>query len=144
MTARQDPSEKRVKTRLPVRLRVDVRLITEQERVDILAGLGFPELENEGMALTSPRHGLRRSESRDMSCSGMRLSVNGLGTVEAGAALCLDLHLPGERRVVKLLGDVMWAAEHQGEPVAGLRIAALEEEGLRRLQRSLNRAVDDR
>jgi len=144
MNSTQSSPEKRVKTRLPVHLRVDVRLITEQERVDILAGLGFPELENEGMALTSPRHGLHKTESRDVSASGMRLRVEGLGNIEAGSALCMDLHLPGERRVVKLLGDVMWSADHGGEPVAGLRIAALEVEGLRRLERSLSRAVDDR
>jgi hypothetical protein len=140
MSSSKPPSEKRVKIRLPVRMRVDVRMITEQERVDILAGLGFPELESEGMALQSPRHGLQRSESRDLSSSGMRVKVEGLGQVEAGSALCLDLHLPGERRVVKLLGDVMWSGEHAGEPVAGLRIAALEEEGMRRLERQLAKA----
>jgi hypothetical protein len=144
MSSSQTSPDKRVKKRLPVQMRVDIRLITEQERVDILAGLGFPDLENEGMALASPRHGLHRSESRDMSASGMRLKVDVLRDVEPGAALCMDLHLPGERRVVKLLGDVMWAGEQGGEGVAGLRIAALEEEGLRRLERSLNRAVDDR
>ena len=57
--------------------------------------------------------------------------------MEPGSALSLDLHLPGERRVVKLMGDVMWAAELGGEPVAGLRIAALEEEGMARLVQAL-------
>ena len=62
-------ADKRIKARRPVRLRVDARLISEQERVDILAGLGFPELETEGMALPRPRHGMQRSESRDLSAS---------------------------------------------------------------------------
>jgi hypothetical protein len=47
--------------------------------------------------------------------------------------MCLDVHIPGDHRVVKLLGDVMWVGQSDGEPVAGLRIAALDQEGLRRL-----------
>lgn len=124
--------DKRVKPRLAVRLRVDARLLQEQERDAILAGLGFPELENEGLALSQPRHGLKRSESRDVSASGLRLRVEGLNGVETGRSMCLDVHLPGDHRVVKLLGDVVWVGLRDGEPVAGLRIAALEEEGLRR------------
>jgi hypothetical protein len=125
--------EKRIKPRVPVRLRVDARLIQEEEREAVLAGLGFLDLDTEGMALSRPRHGLKRSESRDVSASGLRLNVGGLGDVEVGRSLSLDVHVPGETRVVKLLGDVMWVGFNNGEPVAGLRIAALDEEGLRRL-----------
>jgi len=137
---RPSPQDKRVRTRLSVRLRVDARVLSEQERVDILAGLGFPELEHEGPALPSTRNGFHRAESRDASASGLRLALGGLLGVEQGAALSLDLHLPGERRVVRLLGDVIWSADQSGEQVAGLRIAALEEEGLRRLRRALEDA----
>jgi hypothetical protein len=133
----QTSLEKRIKPRLTVRLRVDARLIQEQERDALLAGLGFPDLDNEAMALSRPRHGLRRSESRDVSASGLRLKVDGLEQLEAGKSLSLDVHLPGDHRVVKLLGDVMWVGERDGEPVAGLRIAALHEEGLRRLLAAL-------
>lgn len=129
--------DKRVCSRRPLRLRVDARLITQQERGDILAGLGFPELEHEGPALARTRHGFQRGESRDASASGLRLALSDVPGLEQGAALSLDLHLPGERRVVRLLGDVIWLAEEAGERLAGLRIAALEEEGLRRLQRAL-------
>lgn len=134
------PHEKRIRERHPVKLRVDARLITEQERIDILSGLGFPELENEGLALSRPRHGFVRTESRDASASGLRLAVDPLAGVEEGAALSLDVHLPGERRVVRLLGDVIWAQPQEGEALAGLRIAALEEEGLRRLILALKKA----
>jgi hypothetical protein len=123
-----------------VRLRVDARVITEQERVDILAGLGFPELEHECPALPRTPHGYHPAQSLDASTSGLRLALSGLAGVESGGALSLDLHLPGERRVVRLLGDVIWSANQEGELVAGLRIAALEEEGLRRLQRALDGA----
>jgi hypothetical protein len=130
--------EKRVKPRASLRLRVDARLVQEQERDAIMAGLGFPELENEGLALSRPRHGLQRSESRDISASGLRLQVSGLGGVETGRSLCLDIHLPDDHRVVKLLGDVMWVGQSDGEPVAGLRIAALDQEGLARLLQLLS------
>ena len=130
-------AEKRISSRVPVCLRVDARVIDEQERDAILAGLGFSELNNEGLALSRPRHGLRRSESRDVSASGLRLNVDGMGGVETGRTLCLDIHLPDDHRVVKLLGDVMWVGERNGEPVAGLRMAALQQEGLRRLLEAL-------
>jgi hypothetical protein len=130
-------AEKRISSRVPVCLRVDARVIDEQERDAILAGLGFSELNNEGLALSRPRHGLRRSESRDVSASGLRLKIDDLGGVETGRTLCLDIHLPEDHRVVKLLGDVMWVGERNGEPVAGLRMAALQQEGLRRLLAAL-------
>jgi hypothetical protein len=60
-----------------------------------------------------------------------------MGGVETGRTLCLDIHLPDDHRVVKLLGDVMWVGERNGEPVAGLRMAALQQEGLRRLLEAL-------
>lgn len=133
-------AEKRIQTRKPLRLRVDARLLTEQERIDILAGLGHADLDSEALAYSRPRHGMQRASTHDLSVSGLRLAVEPLGDLEPGAALCLDVHLPGEGRVVKLLGDVMWSAKQDGTPVAGLRIAALEMEGLERLRRALQDA----
>jgi|GEM_PF-1811617 hypothetical protein len=133
MSSSSSFEDKRVRPRSAVRLRVDARIISEDERVDILSGLGFPELENEGMSLTRPRRGFMRLETRDASASGFRLSVEALEGVDKGGALSLEVHLPGEGRVVRLIGDVIWADNQSGERVAGLRIAALEEEGLERL-----------
>jgi hypothetical protein len=116
---------------------VDARLVKEQERDAVFAGLGFLELENEDLALSRPRHGLQRSESCDISASGLRLKVDSLDGVKTGTALCLDVHLPRNSRVVKLLGDVMWVGQIDGVPVAGLRMAALAEEGMRRLLTAL-------
>ncbi|HTB35332.1 MAG TPA: PilZ domain-containing protein [bacterium] len=140
MSSNPASADKRVRPRSTVRLRVDARIISEDERVDILSGLGFPELENEGMSLTRPRRGFKRLETRDASASGLRLSIQELEGVDKGGALSLEVHIPGEGRVVKLIGDVMWADNLAGEPVAGLRIAALEEEGLKRLIQALERA----
>lgn len=136
------PSEKRIQARKRLQLRVDARMISEQERIDILAGLGHPDLETEGLALSRPRWGMKRVDSRDVSASGLRIEVGPLGSVASGAALSLDVHLPGESRVVKLLGDVMWSGEEAGQPVIGLRIAALDLEGLERLKRALQKAPD--
>jgi hypothetical protein len=140
MASSQPASEKRIQSRKRIQFRVDARLITEQERIDILAGLGHPDLETEGMALSRPRFGMTRLDSRDMSGSGMGLRTAPLGDIPEGAALSLDVHLPGESRVVKLLGDVMWTGQDSGAPVAGLRIAALDEEGLLRLLDALRQA----
>jgi hypothetical protein len=136
MSQASDP-EKRVKARKRLQLRVDARIITEQERIDILAGLGHPDLDNEGLALSRPRWGMVRTASEDVSASGLRLQVSVLGELSPGSAMSLDVHLPGERRVVKLLGDVMWAGQQEGQAVAGLRIAALELEGHQRLVQTL-------
>ena len=140
MSPNTSSADKRVRPRRSVRLRVDARIISENERVDILSGLGFPELENEGMSLTRPRRGFLRLETRDASASGLRHSVQALEGVDRGGALSLEVHLPGEGRVVRLIGDVIWADEFSGERVAGLRIAALEEEGLTRLIKALETA----
>lgn len=134
-------AEKRIQTRKPLRLRVDARLLSEQERIDILAGLGLPDLDSEALAYSRPRHGMQRALTQDVSVSGLRLMAEPLGALDPGSALCLDVHLPGEGRVVKLLGDVMWTSSQDGTPVAGLRIAALEIEGLERLRQALQ-AVD--
>jgi len=140
MSSPSQSSEKRIQSRKRIQLRVDARLITEQERIDILAGLGHPDLDSEGMALSRPRFGMTRLSSQDVSGSGLRLQTNALGEVPEGSALSLDVHLPGEARVVKLLGDVMWTGEDAGKAVAGLRIAALDQEGLLRLLDALRQA----
>jgi hypothetical protein len=134
------PAEKRIQSRKRIQLRVDARLITEQERIDILAGLGHPDLDTEGMSLSRPRFGMTKLNSHDASGSGLRLQTGALGEIPEGSALSLDVHLPGEQRVVKLLGDVMWTGEDGGAPVAGLRIAALDQEGLLRLLNALQKA----
>ncbi|MGH7442022.1 MAG: PilZ domain-containing protein [bacterium] len=135
----QNPSdEQRIKPRYTMTLRVDARLIRPEERHAVFAGQGLAELDNEALAMSRPRGDLSRSESRDLSASGLRLSLKGLTGVAVGRSLCLELHLPGERRVVKALGDVVWIGLENGEPVAGLRLAALAREGLDRLLTALH------
>ncbi len=128
-----ESGEKRITPRTAARLRVDARLVRPEERHALMAGQGFAELDDEALSLSRPRHGLTRLESRDVSASGLRLKVQGLEGVSTGKGLCLDVHLPGDRRVVKLLGEVVWTGESAGEPVAGVRMASLAQEGLRRL-----------
>jgi hypothetical protein len=133
-------SDKRVRPRIPLVLRADARLITEQERIDIQAGLGLADLDTEALSLSRPRWDMTPAQTQDLSGAGLRLRFQGLRAVEAGQSLCLDLHLPGHQRVVKLLADVMWSREDDGQPVAGLRFAALEQEGFYRLLDHLGRA----
>lgn len=142
MSSAYSPSEKRLRPRKALQLRVDARLITEQERIDILAGLGHPDLDTEALSLSRPRWGMQRLFSQDVSASGLRLAVAALGEIPEGSALCLDVHLPGQQRVVKLLGDVIWSGQQAGLPVAGLRIAALEQEGLIRLAQAIQAAPE--
>lgn len=132
-------SDKRNQPRLSVQLRVDAKILDENKKIDILSGNGYPDLDQESLALTKPRRGHRSSYTYDVSASGLRLDAAILDEVEHGTSVELDVHLPGERRVVKVLAEVMWAQKGEDSPIAGLRFAALEDEGLRRLREYLNK-----
>lgn len=140
--SRPQVPDQRIRPRLPLRLRIDVRKISASERDALLAGMGFPDLDQEALSLSRPRHGWKRMESRDVSTSGLGLRVSEDLDWDSGATLCLDVHLPGDSRVVKLLADVMWKDERGGEAMAGVRMAALEKEGLVRLSGMLSEAAD--
>jgi hypothetical protein len=127
--------DQRNQKRVPVQLRADIQLLEERRRVDIMAGMGYPDLDQESLALSSPRRGRSACTTEDISASGMRLSAELLKGLDHGSCIEMDLHIPGERRVVKLLTEVMWADEGHGR--AGLRFAALENEGLQRLRKYL-------
>jgi hypothetical protein len=134
MAQSQDSSDKRNQPRVSIKLRVDAKVLADTQRDDILAGNGYPDLDQESLSLTHPRRGRQACQTFDVSPSGLRLSAAELTGLGHGTSLELDLHLPGERRVVKLLAEVMWAEKGQDSPVVGLRFAALEDEGMRRLR----------
>ena len=131
--------DKRNQPRVSIDLRVDAKLLDERQKEDILAGNGYPDLDQECLSLTKPRRGRQMCLTHDISPTGLRLTAAQMESLEHGTSLELDLHLPGERRVVKLLAEVMWADGGHDSPVAGLRFAALEDEGLRRLREYLNK-----
>ena len=130
-------SDKRNQARVSIALRVDAKLLDERQKEDILAGMGYPDLDSESLSLSTPRRGRQMCETLDVSPTGLRLGAEAMVALESGKSLELDLHLPGERRVVKLLAEVMWAEDGEERRVAGLRFAALEDEGLRRLREYL-------
>jgi len=139
MAPQQSPTDKRNQPRVSIKLRVDAKVLDENLKVDILAGNGYPDLDQESLSLTHPRRGRQACQTFDVSPSGLRLQAAELEALEHGTSLELDLHIPGERRVVKLLAEVMWADKGQDCPVAGLRFAALEDEGMRRLREYLEK-----
>ena len=139
MAPQQSPTDKRNQPRVSIKLRVDAKILDENLKVDILSGNGYPDLDQESLSLTHPRRGRQACQTFDVSPSGLRLEAAELEALEHGTSLELDLHIPGERRVVKLLAEVMWAEKGQDCPVAGLRFAALEDEGMRRLREYLEK-----
>lgn len=112
-------------------LRVDVKILPKKEVDDILDGSGYPDLSVTALSLSRPRGGMDGLNTVDVSTSGLRLRCKDL--YEKGMAAALDLHLPGERTVLKFLGEVMWVGQVEGEGCAGIRIAALDEDSGRRL-----------
>ncbi len=127
-------SDHRVQKRVSARLRVDARPLEHKIVRSILDGDGWEDLAVEAPCLNRARNGMQKTESRDFSASGMCLAVDSFRDLGVGSALALDLHLPGERRLVKLLADVIWTRQSGGETIAGVRIAALEEEGMTRVK----------
>lgn len=133
--------DQRLALRVPVRLRVDCKPVDHAEKTDVLDGHGYPELSFRSLALTRPRAGMTPMKVRDLSLSGMRLE--GPLPLGLGDCLLLDLHLPDERVAVKALVDVVWsrnAPDPQLPHSCGVRFAAIDDEGLRRLKAFLAQA----
>lgn len=133
-TPNSEANDLRVQKRVRARLRVDARPLEHKALRSILEGDGWEDLAVEAPALPRPRGGMHKGESRDFSASGLCLAVPGAQNVGVGSALALDLHLPGQRRLVKLLGDVVWSKEDGDGLMVGVRIAALEQEGMNRVK----------
>lgn len=128
-------SDKRQAARSHVKLRVDLKPLSQSEVQDIIEGQGFPELSYSSLALARPRHGMVPSKVRDLSVSGAQVET--MLPVQAGESTAIDLHLPQDRVVVKALAEVVWCRPAKGGGEghsAGLRFAAMEEESLRRLR----------
>jgi hypothetical protein len=127
--------EQRLSTRVRVRLRVDCKPLDHSECAGVLEGQGFQELSFRSLALTRPRAGMTPMRVKDLSTSGLRLE--GPLALGLGESAMLDLHLPDENVAVKALVDVVWsspATDPQLPHSFGVRFAAMEEEGLRRLK----------
>ena len=131
--------DKRLAPRQAVRLRVDLKPLRHDEVRDILEGQGYDELEFSSLSLAKPRSGMLPARIRDISLSGLR--VEGPVALGAGEATAIDLHLPDERVVLKVLGEVVWSrpSEDSAQPHSfGVRFAALEEDGMHRLKTFLS------
>ena len=124
--------ERRLAKRKELALRVDFKVLPDRDLENIMEGDGYPDLSLRAMAMSRPRAGMDGLSTLDISFTGMGLNCQHM--LKTGAAAALDLHLPGERTVIKLLGEVMWCTEVEGKPRAGIRIAALDDDGAKRFQ----------
>lgn len=133
MGAKKDlNADRRIRVRKPLELRVDVKILPQREVDDILEGSGYPDLSAASLSMSRPRGGMDGMNTLDVSESGMRLRCADF--FQRGMAAALDLHLPGQRTVLKFLGEVMWTDAMDGVPKAGIRIAALDEDSDRRFK----------
>lgn len=130
--------EKRLASRMPVRLRVDCKPLSRTEINDILEGHGYSELAYASLAMSMPRQGMMPSKVRDLSLSGLRME--GPLPLGLGDSAALDMHLPDERVALKALAEVVWskpASSGDSPHACGLRFAAMDEESARRLKHFL-------
>lgn len=135
----KEASNRRIRKRIPMQLRVDVKLLPEHEVQDILDGAGYADLSTSAMALRRPRSGMEGHKTSDVSFSGIGLVCE--KKYENGQAAALDVHLPGQRTVLKFLGEVMWTRESNGEYRSGMRFAALDEDSARRFADYLEKNI---
>jgi hypothetical protein len=126
----EDAKNRRIRDRKSLELRVDVKILPKKEVDDILDGAGYSDLSVASLSMSRPRSGMDYTQTLDVSFSGMGLRCKKL--YDKGMAAALDLHLPGDRTVLKFLGEVIWADEVAGQPRAGFRIAALDEDSAAR------------
>jgi hypothetical protein len=134
-----DPMERRIKGRKPISLRVDLRILPPKAVEDILDGAGYNDLSVSALALPRPRSGMQGASTFDISLSGFGVACKQV--YERGCAAALDVHLPGQRTVLKFLGEVMWSGEVDGSPRAGIRIAALDLDSAERFGGFLSKAA---
>ncbi|MGH7442023.1 MAG: PilZ domain-containing protein [bacterium] len=106
---------------------------------DILEGHGYSELAFSSLALSRPRQGMLPARIKNLSPGG--LCVEGPCPFQAGEVAALDLHLLDERVALKALVEVVWAqpAADESQPHScGMRFAALDDDGRRRLRHYLS------
>jgi Tfp pilus assembly protein PilZ len=130
--------DKRHAQRIPVRLRVDCKPLSNTEVRDILDGQGYQELAYASLAMSRPRQGMLPAKVRDLSLSGLRME--GPLSLGLGDAAALDMHLPDERVALKALAEVVWskpADAGEAPHACGLRFTAMDEESARRLRHYL-------
>lgn len=130
--------EQRRANRVPVRMRVDCKPLSSDEVKDILDGHGYSELAYSSLALSRPRPGMLPARIKNLTVGG--LCMEGPLPLKAGEVAALDLHLSDERVALKALAEVVWTrpAADENEPHScGLRFAALDADGLKRLKQYL-------
>lgn len=125
--------EKRIEKRVDVQLRADACEVDASLLEGIMEGNGYADLFQPDFGLRRPREGMSRVVACDISRSGLRLK--GAFSFSQGMKIAVDLHLPQDRLLVKVLLEVMWCEEvEKGFFFAGARFAALEEQSSRRVE----------
>ncbi len=138
-------TEQRSSNRIPVRMRVDCKPLSSAEIKDILDGHGYSELAYASLALSRPRQGMLPARIKNLSPGG--LCLEGPLPMKEGEVAALDLHLLDERVALKALAEVVWsqpAADETRPHSCGLRFAAMDEDGLKRLKSYLALLPRDR
>jgi hypothetical protein len=105
---------------------VDVKALKTEDVDKILFGQGYEDLNLNSLAMSRPRHGMEAAQCVDISLGGLRVSG---AELKPGTAAVIDIHLPDERVVVKALVEVVWVRTEEAQPQAGMRFAAMHEQG---------------
>jgi hypothetical protein len=125
-------ANRRIQERKALSLTIDYRTLDGKETYSILNGEGYLDLNGHSLALTIPRRGMRRLLTRDLSLGG--LSVCGAVDVTLGTSTAVDIHLPQDPVLIKVLAKVVWVNGCGEKRLAGLRFSALGEDSRKRLQ----------
>lgn len=110
-------AERRVLERIPVRLRVNYRLMSPDEAMDYLESGNYSKLD------VGPQeagvNGTLENETKDISMGGFSLdgdlTILGIGKLERGSNLAVEILVPGVLAPVKAIAVVVWAKISQEE-----------------------------
>jgi len=119
--AEKTGAERRILTRVPIRLRVNFRVMSPDEALDYVEEGNFEDLEI-GASGAGPVGSLE-NETKDISLGGFSLggdlTILGDKALERGTNLAVEILVPGQMLSVKAIAVVVWSKAGEGDEEGG-------------------------
>ena len=141
----QDGSERREAERVPVRVRVNFRVMSPDEALDYIEEGNYQDLEI-GLGTQEGPAGSLENETKDLSLGGFSLggdlTILGDQPLERGVNLAVELLVPGQLQPVKAIAVVVWSKledEEGGRTECGLMFKGIGDKDLDTLRNLMDR-----
>lgn len=142
--------DRREHSRVPVRLRVNFRVMDAEEALEYIEQGDYKGLNvDDGESMDMPANALE-NETKDISLGGLSLggdlTILGNKNLERGTNLAVEILVPGVLEPVKAIGVVVWAKTDEENPSryeCGLMFKGISVEDLDKLQNCIQRIQDN-